>query len=177
MLIPILLVAAVVLLALVLFIATRPSDFRVSRSVTMAAPPEAVFAQINDFHRWDAWSPWAKLDPDAQTAFHGAESGEGAIFGWSGNKQIGEGGMTITESRPHELIRIKLAFLRPFKATSTAEFTFRPAGEGTEVTWTMFGNNNFMAKAVGLFMDCDAMVGKQFEQGLASIRAIVETPV
>jgi polyketide cyclase/dehydrase/lipid transport protein len=152
----------------------QPSDFRVTRSAKMLAPPAAVFAQVNDYHNWDAWSPWAKLDPNAKVAFEGPTSGTGAIFTWSGNDKVGQGRQSIVESRADELIRIKLEFEKPFKATNTAEFTFRPERDQTVVTWSMFGKNNFMGKAVSMFMDCDKMVGSEFEKGLASMKTIVE---
>jgi Polyketide cyclase / dehydrase and lipid transport len=129
---------------------------------------------VNDFHNWEAWSPWAKLDPAAKATFEGPSTGTGAIFKWTGNKEVGEGSMTITESRPSDLIRIKLEFLRPFEATNSAEFTFKPEGNRTAVTWSMEGKNNFIAKAVCLFMNMDKMVGGQFEQGLAQMKAVVE---
>src|SRR5438309_2610819 len=118
-------VLAALIAAFVVFVAMQPSEFRVVRSATVPAPPSEVFAQVNDFHNWDAWSPWAKLDPAAQNSFEGASCGSGAIFTWSGNKEVGEGRMTVTESRPDELIRIKLDFKRPFEATNTTEFTFK----------------------------------------------------
>jgi hypothetical protein len=127
-----------------------------------------VFAQVNDFHNWEAWSPWAKLDPAAKAIIEGPRAGKGAIFRWAGNEEVGEGSMTITESRPSDLIRIKLEFLKPFEATNTAEFTFKPVDNQTNVTWSMEGQNNFIAKAVCLFMNMDQMVGGQFEKGLAS---------
>jgi polyketide cyclase/dehydrase/lipid transport protein len=129
---------------------------------------------VNDFHNWEAWSPWAKLDPAAKATFEGPSAGTGAIFKWAGNKEVGEGSMTITESRPSDLIRIKLEFLRPFEATNSAEFTFKPEGNRTAVTWSMEGKNNFIAKAVCLFMNMDKMVGGQFEQGLAQMKDVVE---
>jgi carbon monoxide dehydrogenase subunit G len=128
---------------------------------------------VNDFHNWQAWSPWAKMDPTAKNSFAGTPSGEGALFSWAGNNKVGEGRMTIMESRPSESIRIKLEFLKPFQATNTAEFTFQPTGEGTLVTWSMSGKNSFMAKAVVLVMNCDKMVGGQFEQGLANLKDVV----
>lgn len=163
-----------VIAALALFIAMRPNDFRVARSATMSAPPAAVFAQVNDFHKWEAWSPWAKMDPNAKSTFEGPTSGEGAKFGWSGNSDVGEGSMTIVESRPNDLIRIKLDFVRPFAGTNDVAFTFKPEGERTAVTWSMAGTNNFITKAVGLVMDCEKMVGDQYDKGLASMKAIVE---
>jgi hypothetical protein len=144
------------------------------RSASVSAPAPTVFAQVNDFHKWEAWSPWAKLDPAAKATFEGPSAGIGAIFRWAGNKEVGEGSMTITESRPSDLIRIKLEFLKPFAATNRAEFTFKPQGDQTVVTWSMEGKNNFMAKAFCLFMNMDKMVGSQFEKGLANMKALAE---
>lgn len=162
------------LVGLLVVVAVQPDEFTISRSATMAAPPEEVFAQVNNFHNWDDWSPWAKLDPDSTAEFSGPDSGEGAAFSWSGNSEVGEGTMTILESRPHELIRIKLEFTRPFADTSTAEFTFRPEGEETVVTWSMMGENSFIEKGFCLLMDMDEMLGEKFNEGLASMKAIVE---
>lgn len=155
-------------------VAMQPSDFRIVRTATMSAPAPAVFGQVNDFHNWEAWSPWAKLDPAAKNSFEGPSAGIGAIFRWAGNKEVGEGGMTITESRPSDLIRIKLEFLKPFAATNSAEFTFKPDGDQTAVTWSMAGKNKFISKAICLFMNMDKMVGGKFEEGLAAMKSIVE---
>ena len=155
-------------------VARRPSEFQVSRSTTIAAPPSSVFDQVNDFHNWEAWSPWAKLDPAMKQTYEGPTAGTGAVYEWSGNKNVGKGRMTLTESRPDELIRIHLEFFKPFRAVNTTEFSFMPQGDRTVVTWSMTGKNNFMAKAVHLFMNMDKMVGGQFEKGLAAMKSIVE---
>ncbi|HYV36065.1 MAG TPA: SRPBCC family protein [Gemmataceae bacterium] len=165
---------AIIVLVFVVVVAMRPAEFRIARSASVSAPPSVAFAQVNDFHNWDAWSPWAKLDPAAKNTFDGAPAGTGAIFSWDGNSKVGAGRMTMTESRPSDLIRIKLEFLRPFKATNTAEFTFKPEGDQTVVTWSMTGRNNFVFKAFGLFMNMDKMLGGEFEKGLASMKAVVE---
>ena len=175
MLIPILIALAVVLILFVVVVATRPSEFRITRTAAISAPPPAVFAQVNDFRNWLAWSPWEKRDPALKRTYEGAPAGTDAIYSWAGNKQVGEGRMTLTESRPSDLIRIKLEFLKPFAATNTAEFTFRPEGHQTVVTWSMTGNNNFIAKAFCLFMNMDKMVGGDFEKGLTSLKSLVET--
>jgi len=165
---------ALVLIAVIfaIVVAMQPAEFRITRSASIPASPAAVFAQVNDLHLWTAWSPWEKMDPALKRTYEGAAAGTGASYGWSGNNQVGEGRMTITESRPNDLIRMKLEFLKPFKATNTTEFTFKPEGNQTVVTWSMSGRNNFMCKAVGLFMNCDKMVGGQFEQGLANLKKI-----
>src|SRR5437870_12455425 len=173
MLIKILVALAVIVLGFVGVVAMRPSEYRVARTATIAAPGPAVFAQVNDFHKWEAWNPWAKLDPAMKQAYEGAPAGIGAIYTWSGNNEVGEGRMTLTESRPSDLIRIRLEFLKPLAAISTAEFTFKLEGKQTVVTWSMVGRNNFMAKAVHLVMNIDRMIGGNFEQGLARMKAVV----
>jgi hypothetical protein len=169
------LIGVVAIIAVFLIVvALQPSAFRVTRQATITAAPDAVFAYVNDLHNWDAWSPWAKLDPEMKKSYEGASSGEGAIYAWNGNKEVGEGRTTIIESRPSELIHIKLEFLRPFACRNDVEFTFEPQDDGTLVTWKMWGENNFIAKAVHLFMDMDKMVGGDFEKGLANLKSVVE---
>ena len=170
----ILIAVAVIVIGLAVVVALQPASFRVTRTATIAAPAADVFAQVNDFHNWEAWSPWAKLDPTAKNTFEGPAAGTGAAFAWSGNSKVGEGRMTITESRPSELVRIKLEFVRPFAATNTAEFAFKPAGGGTAVTWSMYGHNNFIARAFCLFVSMDKALGGEFEKGLASMKSAAE---
>src|SRR3954449_8045137 len=171
MLLKILIGFSVVVAILAIFIASRPAAFTVTRSRTMSASPSAVFAQLNNFHNWEAWSPWAKIDPNAKSTFDGPTSGEGAKFAWDGNKDVGAGNMTITESIPNDHVRIRLEFVRPFAGVNDTLFTIKPVGDKTNLTWTMSGRNNFITKAISLFMDCDKMVGPQFEKGLASMEA------
>ena len=155
-------------------VAIQPTEFTVERTTTISAPPSAVFQQVNDFHHWDAWSPWLDLDPQAKISFEGPSSGEGAIYRWSGNADVGEGSMTILESRPDELIRIKLEFIRPFAGANTVEFTFKPEGDQTSVAWSMFGNKNFVSKAICMFVSMDDMIGGKFDEGLARLKKVVE---
>ena len=152
-------------------VALQSSEFRVVRSAILSAPAQALFALVNDFHRWEAWSPWEKLDPALERSYDGAPAGVGAVYSWVGNNQVGEGRMTILESHPNDLIRIKLEFLKPFAATHTADFTFKPEGDRTRVTWNMFGEKTFLSKAIGLFMNMDKMIGNNFEQGLAQLES------
>lgn len=175
MLIWILIAVAAVVVVFLVVVALQPADFRIQRTALIAAPAQAVFAQVSDFRKWPAWSPWEKMDPELKRTYEGPPAGTGAKYAWQGNKNVGEGQMTITESRPGELVRIKLEFFKPFAATNTAEFTFKPEGGGTAVTWSMTGRNNFMAKAVSMFMSMEKMVGGQFEQGLAQMKSLVET--
>src|SRR5213594_4077960 len=143
MLIKILVALAVIVLGFVGVVAMRPSEYRVARTATIAAPAPAVFAQVNDFHKWEAWSPWAKLDPAMKQAYEGALAGNGAVYTWSGNSEVGEGRMTITDSHPNDSIKIKLEFIKPFAATNATDFTFTPQANQTNVKWTMSGDNNF----------------------------------
>ena len=167
-------VAAVIVVFLIV-VALQPSDFRIERSATMRAPAPAAFAQVNDFQNWQAWSPWEKVDPALKRQYDGPKAGTGAVYAWQGNKDVGEGRMTIMESRPAEVIRIRLEFFNPFAATNTAEFSFKPAGaDSTAVTWSMAGQNTFLSKAISLFIDMDRMVGGMFEQGLAQMKTVVE---
>ena len=170
----ILMVMPIVVVVVAGIVALQSSEFRVARTANMSAPAPAVFAQVNDFHKWEAWNPWGKLDPAMKHSYHSASAGTGAVYAWTGNKEVGEGRMTIIESRPYDLIGINLEFFRPFAATNLAEFTFRPEGNQTSVTWSMTGKNNFIAKAVHLFINMDKMVGGQFEQGLAEMKSVVE---
>jgi hypothetical protein len=165
----------VIILVVVAIIATRPAEFKISRSANIGAPADVVFAQVNDFHNWDGWSPWAKLDPAMKTKFEGAQSGTGAMYSWTGNDKVGEGKMTITDSKPTEKVAIKLEFIKPFAATNTATFDIKAAGDKSDVTWSMEGHNNFMAKAFSLFMNMDQLIGKDFEKGLAQMKTVAET--
>lgn len=155
--------------ALLVFIATRPDRFRVERSAEVQAPADVVFALIDDFHQWGRWSPWEKIDPKLQRSFEGPSAGAGAIYAWQGNSNIGSGRMTILESRPGELVSIRLEFFEPFAATNAARFELEPSGSAMRVRWSMEGEQSFVGKAISLVMDMDAMVGGQFEQGLADL--------
>jgi len=170
----VLITLAVIVVVFVIVVALQPATFMVTRSITMAAPPAIVFEQVNDLRKWDAWSPWARLDPNAKNTFEGPPAGTGAVCAWSGNNQVGMGRMTITESRTNELVRFRLEFVKPMAGTSDAEFTFKTQGGQTAVTWTMTGKNNFIAKAMCLFMSMDKMAGGQFEKGLANLKNIAE---
>jgi uncharacterized protein YndB with AHSA1/START domain len=170
----VLIVVALILIVFVVVIAIQPGQYRVVRTVNVAAPPATVFDEVNDLHKWDAWSPWAKLDPAMKQTFDGPPAGTGAIYHWSGNNKVGEGRMTITESRPSDLVRIKLDFIKPFASTADTEFTFKPEASQTAVTWSMAGKKNFMSKAFGLFMNMDKMIGGDFEKGLQQLKTIVE---
>ena len=165
---------ALLAVGFVTVVSMQPSEFRVARSTAVAAPPAVVFAQVNDLHAFQTWSPFAKRDPAAKTTYDGPAAGPGSAFSWE-STEIGSGRMTITDSRPHEIVRFRLDFTAPFQATNTAEFTFTPQAGRTTVTWSMAGRNGFLSKAVHLFMDMDAWIGGDFEKGLADLKAIAES--
>ena len=164
----------ILVLVLIAFVSSRPASFHIERSTTIVAAPEAVFPHLTDFHRWAAWSPWEKLDPQMKTTFSGAESGVGAVYEWSGSDQVGQGRMTVLEAVPNSRVAIKLEFIKPFTATNACTFTLTPDVSGTRVTWGMDGTNNFVAKAFSLFMNMDKTVGGDFDRGLASLKGVVE---
>jgi uncharacterized protein YndB with AHSA1/START domain len=170
----IVLVVAVLIAAVLLFAATRPDAFRIERSATIKAPPERIFAQVNDLKAWTAWSPWEKIDPALKRTYAGAQSGTGAAYAWDGNKDVGSGRMEITESVAPTRIVIRLDFLKPFEAHNTAQFGFEREGEATRVTWAMYGPSPYLSKLIGLVFNMDRMVGGQFEQGLANLKATAE---
>jgi len=170
----ILIALVVIVVGLVGVITLQPARYRVSRSTTIAAPAPVVFAQVNDFHKWSAWSPWEKIDPAMKRTYEGPPAGVGASYAWVGTREVGEGRMTIVESRPGDLIRVKLEFVKPFAGTSVAEFSFKPDGERTLVTWSMTGDKNFIAKAIHLVMSMDRMIGDQFDKGLAAMKTVAE---
>jgi hypothetical protein len=166
-------IAAVIVLFLII-VAMQPADYQVVRSATIGAPAGQVFPQVNDLHKFQDWSPWAKLDPDVKNTYEGPAAGAGAITRWTGNKKVGEGIMTITESRPNEFIKMKLEFIKPFASTADVQFDFKPENNGTGVTWTMSGKKNFISKAFCLFVSMDKMVGGDFERGLANLKTLTE---
>jgi hypothetical protein len=170
----ILIAIAAVVVVLLVVIATRSSTYRVSRAVAIAAPPSVVYAQIVDFHRWDAWSPWAHLDPAMKTTYTGPASGPGAAYAWTGNDKVGEGKMLITGAKPDQEVNIKLDFIKPFEGTSMTGFLLDPVSGGTKITWNMSGENNFVMKAMSIVHDMDAEIGKEFDQGLNQLKAVSE---
>lgn len=163
-----------VLAAILIYASTRPDNFRVQRSTSIKAPPEKIFPLIADFHNWASWSPWEKLDPAMQKTLSGAASGQGAIYEWEGNSDVGKGRMEIKDASAPSKVTIKLDFLKPFEAHNIAEFTLEPKGDTTGVTWVMTGSSPYVMKLMGIFVSMDSMVGKDFETGLANLKAVAE---
>jgi uncharacterized protein YndB with AHSA1/START domain len=175
-------IVAVVLalaIAVVLILAARKPDiFRVQRATTVKAPPEKIFPLISDFHQWGTWSPYETKDPAMRRSYSGAERGQGAVYGWEGNKNVGSGRMEILDAAAPSKIVIKLDFFAPFEGHNTAEFTMLPQGDGTnvttKVTWLMHGPSRFIGKIMHVFINMDRMVGKDFEIGLANLKRLTE---
>lgn len=172
-------VSGALLLAVVIVLgiaATRPDTFKVERQTVIPAPASAIFPNLADFHRWETWSPWEKLDPNMKKTYSGPPAGPGASYAWHGSDQVGQGKMTVLESRPDEYLSIKLEFLEPMAATNTTTYTLAPEAGGTRVTWAMEGSNSFMGKLFSVFADMDAMIGKDFETGLANLSRVSTAP-
>ena len=168
------LVVVVAIAAILVYAPTRPDNFSVQRSTSIKAPPEKIFALINDFHRWDSWSPWEKMDPAMKRTYSGAASGKGTMYAWQGNSKVGEGRMEIADASPPSKVTIKLDFVKPIEGHNTAEFTLEPKGDSTNVTWLMYGPSAYIAKVIGIFVSMDKMIGKEFETGLANMKAVAE---
>jgi uncharacterized protein YndB with AHSA1/START domain len=170
-------VAAVLVLAvavILVYAATRPGSFAVQRSASIKAAPDRIFALINDLDRWAEWSPYERKDPAMKRARSGPPSGKGAVYAWDGNKDVGKGRMEIVEAARPSAVTINLAFEKPFEGHNVVVFTLEPRGDATAVTWAMRGRSPFIAKLIGIFIDMDAMIGKDFEAGLANLKAIAE---
>lgn len=165
---------AVIVAAILIIAAFKPDGFRVQRSIEIHAAPGTIFALINDLHENSRWSPFEK-DPNMKKVHSGAPKGVGAAYDWDGNRQVGRGRIAITESVPTSKVAMKLDMFTPFEAHNTVEFTLHPAeGNRTTVTWAMFGPQPYMAKVMSTVINCDKMVGKQFEEGLSKMKAIAE---
>ena len=167
-------VIVVVVAGVLIYAATQPDSFRVQRSASIKAPPDKVFAMINDLKAWAGWSPYEKKDPAMKRTFGAITAGKGATYAWQGDSNVGEGRMEIVESAPPNKVVIKLDFLKPFEAHNTAEFTLEPKGEGTLVTWAIYGPSAYVTKVMGLLFNIDTMIGRDFEAGLADLKTAAE---
>ncbi|MGH8626978.1 MAG: SRPBCC family protein [Gammaproteobacteria bacterium] len=168
------LIVVVLLAALLAFAATKPDIFRVQRATSIKTPPEKIFALIDDLHSWGAWSPYEKKDPTMKRTHSGAARGKGAVYEWEGDKNVGTGRMEITETSPPSKVMIKLDFIKPFETHNIAEFTMEPEGDSTNVTWAMHGPSPYISKVIGIFINMDSMIGKNFETGLANLKTVAE---
>ena len=167
-------VIAVLIAGVLILAAMQPDTFRIQRTAVIKAPPDRIFSILNDFKRWDAWSPWEKKDPGMKRTYGAATSGKGASYSWDGNGEVGQGSMQIVESSPPSKLTLSLDFVKPMKAHNAVEFSLEPAGETTKVTWSMAGATPFIGKIFHLFVDMDKMVGKDFDAGLASLKDTAE---
>jgi uncharacterized protein YndB with AHSA1/START domain len=169
----IVLAIVIVLVIVLVYAATRPDELHVERTISIKAPPEKIFALINDFRQWDGWTPYNK-DPAMKKTYSGSASGKGAVYAWEGNSEVGKGEISITDAAPSSRIAFDLHMIKPFEARNVVVFTLKASGDSTEVMWGMDGRQNLIAKVMGLFFDMDRMVGKDFETGLARLKAIAE---
>jgi hypothetical protein len=164
----------IALIALLCVIALQPNEYRVERTQTIDAPTEIVFAQIDDFRRWEKWSPWERLDPNMKKTYSGPEHQVGARYAWQGNEDVGSGSMKVVERDPPHALQVRLEFIEPFASVARNGFSLFGTNDATQVTWWMEGDNDFMGKAFGLFMDMDAMIGADFERGLSALKKVAE---
>lgn len=168
-------VLAILIVCVLGFAATKPDSFHYERKAIIQAPPEKIFAILNDLHRGIEWSPFEQTDPDMKRTFEGAKTGKGSIYHWDGNGEAGAGTLEIVEVTPPTNIKYKLSFTRPFEGVNTVEFNLESFQDGvTDVTWSMYGPNTYMAKLISVFMDCEKMIGEQFHKGLANLKALAE---
>ena len=168
------LVAVLLIAAVLLFATTRPDTFRVERSLAIKAPPDRIFPLLDDFHRWPEWSPWEKLDPAMARTHSGAPRGVGAVYEWRGNAKVGQGRMELMQSTPASALAIKLDFIKPFEGHNIAEFTLKPQDDATLVHWAMHGPTPYVSKLMGMFLSMDTLIGRDFEAGLANLKAAAE---
>jgi uncharacterized protein YndB with AHSA1/START domain len=170
------LLLAAALAGLLVWVGLKPDTYYVERAAVINAPPAQVFGHVYDFKKWEAWSPWAKLDPNSKVTFEGPTSGPGAIMRWAGNEKVGRGAMAITEAKPDEVLKIRLDFVEPMDGTSDVQFAFQPEGGGTKVTWTLDGRQSFAERLICtvLGMNVEQMVGADYERGLSNLKSVVE---
>jgi len=168
---------AVIVVGFLGYVAVKPGKMRVSREITINAPVEIVFANVNDMHKMNAWNPWMKLDPQIKTTYSGPETGVGSSSSWEGNMEVGSGSATITESVPNTRIILALEHLKPFKSSNHAEYLFKSEGAQTKIVWTLECENSFIPKLFGVFMNMEKMMGEMFEKGLAELKIMSEMSV
>lgn len=167
-------IIVIIVVAVLIYAATRPDSFRIERSIHIQATAEKIFPLLNDFHAWEAWSPWEKIDPKVQRIYKGTANGIGAIYEWKGNRNIGQGRLEIIEAEPPTKLVMKIDFITPFEAHNRVEFTLASKDGITQLTQAMYGPSPFISKLMGLFCNMEKMVGHKQEEGLTSIKSIAE---
>ena len=169
-------ILVIAIVALLAYASTKPDNFTVKRSASIKAPPEKIFPLINDLKAWVAWSPFEKKDPAMKRSFGAVTAGKGATYDWQGDRSVGQGHMEIVEASPPNKVLIKLDFIKPFEAHNNGEFTLEPKGDNTLVTWAIYGPSAYVTKVMGVFFNMDSMIGRDFEAGLADLKAAAEKP-
>jgi hypothetical protein len=167
-------IVLVIIAGILVFASTRPNTMRIERKTSVKAPPERIAPFITDFHKWAQWSPYEKLDPAMKKTFSGAESGKGATYAWSGNSKAGEGTMEIIDADKPTRTAVRITFKRPFKSEGVSEFLLMPRGESTDATWEMTSPTNFVTKLMGMFMNMDDLIGRDFAVGLENLKRVAE---
>lgn len=165
---------AVTIFAILILASFKPDSFRIERTTLIQATPEKVFPHINDLRSWAAWSAWEKMDLQMKKTYSANTAGKGATYEWEGNKKVGHGRMTITDSVPDNKVVIQLDFIKPFEAHNTSELTLQAQSGSTLVTLAMYGPSPFISKLFGVFVNMDKLIGKDFEIGLANLKTVVE---
>lgn len=171
----ILLIVLGVVVALLAFISMRPSTYEVSRSIKVNAPAAKIYPWVAQLPKFVEWSPWSGLDPNVKTSFSGTPGAVGSAYAWEGNDEVGKGSLTIKQVQVDKSVELDLKFITPWESVATTRFDLAPQGEAVEVKWSMNGDLDFMGKAMGLFMDMDAMIGPDYEKGLSSLKQKVES--
>lgn len=168
-------VVAILITIVLIYAATKPNTFHVERTIDVKAPPEKLFALVNDFHQWEAWSPYNK-DPAMKKTFSGSASGKGAMYAWEGNKDVGRGEITITDTTPPKEIDMALHMIEPFEGRNHVVLSFDAKGDTTTVTWALEDQHTYLLKIISTFLNLDRMIGKDFEVGLARLKTAAEKP-
>ncbi len=169
------LIVVLAVAALALYATTRPDTFAVQRSTLIQAKADKLFPLINDLHQYNTWNPYAKKDPAMRIDYRGPASGPGAAFDFSGNKDAGKGSVEVTGGQAPTRVDMVLHMIEPFEGRNQITFTLTPQGEATQVTWAMHGPSPYISKLIGIFIDMDHMIGRDFEAGLAQLKAVAET--
>jgi Polyketide cyclase / dehydrase and lipid transport len=164
------------LVGVLLWAATRPAVIRVQRTLAIQAPPAKIHPLISSMRQFNTWNPYLRKDPNVKGSYRGSGSGPGSAYDFEGNQEVGKGSIEIMESEPTVRVSMKLDMIEPFKASNTIDFTLVPRGDATDVTWAMQGASPFVARLVGVFINMDHMIGRDFEAGLANLKAEAEKP-